>query len=513
MKNNVSPLKIALHGMDNRLTKTMMLFLQGPCEGFAIVVNTGDDADVDLFDADASASRELLNQHLQHRINKPVIVQSLNDFPHEGVLQLKKPIKREDMLAVLKNAKTMAAQFASKVEEADQPKTSWLENADDDVDIFKDDFFDYLTTSSWDDDDLSSGEPEKFERKVEAVESDGQKQAETPKPTSESHSTSIVAEKTASKPPLPLVSTQKSETLLSEPTIEAKKAGLVPGQSVKPEITTTKIADEPEVANVDDEPELKTFVKDTANDKSAKHETAKRMNEKAYLDHFSIADDVDLNYPDHLEKSSYNPKDYLQGFFQDAWVIASEKDRHLAIQSPWFPIILFPDKHQVWVDANDFELNAFAVTKLNLKSMDSQITVTSVDHRMADAARMLNKFQDKDAFVWKLACWSSNGHFPQDIDHNKPIYLKSWPNFTRLLVTPYALRIAALLIRGPRTMPNIAETLNIRIQFVFMFVSAAKAIGIAGQANRVADSAIQPSTIKPSKAQGLLGRIINRLLK
>ena len=65
MESNRKPLKIALHGMDGRFTKIMMLFLQGPCKGVAHVVINAEDADIDVFDGDAPNSKGLLEKYFQ----------------------------------------------------------------------------------------------------------------------------------------------------------------------------------------------------------------------------------------------------------------------------------------------------------------------------------------------------------------------------------------------------------------------------------------------------------------
>jgi hypothetical protein len=139
------------------------------------------------------------------------------------------------------------------------------------------------------------------------------------------------------------------------------------------------------------------------------------------------------------------------------------------------------------------------------------MSVTPLDHESSALVRALEKFHSTDAFLWKLACWASKGRYPATLDIKQPVYLKSWPNFTRLLVTPHALRIAALLIQRPRTLTSIAEILNIKPQYVFVFISAACALGLAGQARREVDKLVRPPEIKPNKKQGLLSRIIRKL--
>jgi hypothetical protein len=117
-----------------------------------------------------------------------------------------------------------------------------------------------------------------------------------------------------------------------------------------------------------------------------------------------------------------------------------------------------------------------------------------------------------EAFLWKLACWTSMGRYPKGLDHTKPVYLKNWPNFTRLLVTPHALRIAALLVQHPRTMGDVAQKLNIKPQYVFIFISAACAIGLAGQAKRLSDTLVEAFTKGGNIDQvWLLGGILKKL--
>ena len=82
---------------------------------------------------------------------------------------------------------------------------------------------------------------------------------------------------------------------------------------------------------------------------------------------------------------------------------------------------------------------------------------------------------------------------------------------TRLVVTPHAMRIAALLIEGPRTLINTAQVLKIKPQYVFVFFSAAYALGLAEQAERGADVAVTPQDLAPNRTKGILEKIMYRL--
>jgi hypothetical protein len=100
---------------------------------------------------------------------------------------------------------------------------------------------------------------------------------------------------------------------------------------------------------------------------------------------------------------------------------------------------------------------------------------------------------EMEAFLWKLALFTYRGYLPEGINVNKPVYLKYWPNLTRLEPTPNAMRIASLLSRQPVALAFIVRILNIPQKHVFNFFSAANAIGFAGPAVREVDNMLLPS--------------------
>lgn len=393
-ENNKKPLTVALHGMDDRSCKIMMMFLQGPCRGAAMVIDD-DEADIDIFDGDTPASKKLLSQHLEAERQKPTIVLSLHDFQYEGVLQIRKPVKTDAMLSALNEAKILLANFAKK----------------------------------------------------------------------------------------------KGQKLAALATVEAE-------EEEEPESETQL---------------LKTYVIDQdERKKTSKHQTAMRFDEKGFQAYIGSLSDIDVNDPAQFANASYDPKDYFQGYIQSAFMVCRAKGQIMQLQSGWKPIMIFPHTHEIWLDADDPQLRAFAGIKLNPSSA-SKMAISPVNAQTMGLGGSLDKFQSMDAFLWKLACWTSKGRYPHLIDYSQPVYLKSWPNFTRLLITPHALRIAALLIQGPRTLTNVARVLDIKPQYVFVFASAAYALGLMGQAKREADNLVQQPEVKSGKGQGLLSRIMNKL--
>lgn len=393
MDKSKSPLKVALHGMEDRTAKTMVMYLQGPCRGDAVVVSDSE-ADVDVFDADVAGVGALMDAHRAKKPHRPVIALSLRDGELAHVFYVKKPVKTHDMLGALNKA----VAFLGKIKQNEAQNTQ-------------------LTADS------------------------------------------------------------------AKPVVE--KA---------------------------DDPILKSFViDDDEPKKTAKHQAAMQLNEKGFKAFIGNVTGIDVNDPSQFAVAKYNPKDYFQGHVEAAFKISREQGEIMRLNSGWSPVIIFPQNNEIWLDADDKQLRAFSGLVIS-NTLDGKISTTVLTFESSSLSRSLEKFHSMDAFLWKVACWASKGRYPVAIDVTQPVYLKSWPNFTRLLITPHALRISALLIRGPRTLANVAEVLNIKPQYVFVFISAAYALGLTGQARRESDVLIaQTAEIKANKNKGFLGRIMSKL--
>ncbi|MDD1608737.1 MAG: hypothetical protein LUQ18_09645 [Methylococcaceae bacterium] len=391
MDKSKNPLKVALHGMEERTSKTMVMYLQGPCRGAAVVVNDSD-ADVDVFDADVAGVGKLMDEHRARKPRRPIIALSLRDGTLDHVFYVKKPVKTDDMLATLDKASALL----------------------------------------------------------------------------------------------------KKNQSVSAPTAK--------DSSVQP------IVEKSENAN------LKSFVLDNdERKKTAKHQAAMQLNEKGFNAFIGNVAGIDVNDPKQFAAARYNPKDYFQGHVESAFKISREQGEIMQLNSSWSPVIIFPHNNEIWLDADDKQLRAFSGLVI-ANTLDGKISTTPLTFESSSLSRSLDKFHSMDAFLWKVACWASKGRYPISIDLSQPVYLKNWPNFTRLLITPHALRISALLIRGPRTLANVAEVLNIKPQYVFVFISAAYALGLTGQARRESDALLVQSTeIKANKNKGFLSRIMSKL--
>lgn len=118
-----------------------------------------------------------------------------------------------------------------------------------------------------------------------------------------------------------------------------------------------------------------------------------------------------------------------------------------------------------------------------------------------------------DAMLWKIAAWTYQGRLPEELHPGKRVYLRHWPNLTRLLELPHALRIAAVMVDQPIAMARVAEALRIPQRHVFAFCGCAHATGLLGQAKRAADHVFEPpvAPAEPVVERRRLGRIMRYL--
>ncbi len=396
-------MQVALYGFDGRSHKTMVMYLQGPCRGVAVVVEP-IDAEIDIIDADHTTAKAIFEERRETTPDRPIIAMSLEDLRLENAVYLKKPVTRDSLLKALEQARTLAEQ-AAKAKIKEQRAEIHASN----------------------------------KPAASSVEAKGSRQA-------------------------------------------IEDAGQRPAKKI----------DEEERQKVN------------------KHRTSKQFSEGGFSSYLGFIPDIDFDDKEQVIKASYDPKAYFQGYVKSAYNVAVGKARIVKLNSAWKPLLIFPHGHEVWLDADDMQLRAFAGLPIKNASGNA-LSLSPVDAKSANANIAMDKFQSMDAFLWKLAIWTSKGRYPLSLQIDTPVYLKKWPNMTRLVVTPHALRISALLIRGPRTMLDIAEVLNVKPQYVFVFVSACQSLDLIGQAKRTDDQIVEPKEIRTTPSSGLFKKILHKL--
>jgi hypothetical protein len=112
-----------------------------------------------------------------------------------------------------------------------------------------------------------------------------------------------------------------------------------------------------------------------------------------------------------------------------------------------------------------------------------------------------------DATLWRAGMETARGRLPLGVNPGKTVYLKHWPNMTRLLCTPHALRVAAVWATRGATPLETSSQLGVSLRHVMAVYNAALALDLVTE-----DGAhIRRAQRKAHRNRGLLTRLFTWL--
>jgi hypothetical protein len=237
------------------------------------------------------------------------------------------------------------------------------------------------------------------------------------------------------------------------------------------------------------------------------HECCGALDDAIYLD------------PKRRDELFYEPEDYVQGLLQRACGQAGETGKPIRLEVMGLAMFVLPDRSEVFSEIREPVLRPLCVTPTpnrqgGLRILDS-----------ADLAAQMPKLADQDPrlqsyerMLWLLALWASRGRVPKGTDPDVAVALPRWPNFSRILITPHAMQIAALWSNRPTSLMQTAKLLSIPHRYVFAFYSACVATGLIGRAvvaapavGGVPASSSPVTAPEPAAKRSLLGSLLRKL--
>lgn len=231
---------------------------------------------------------------------------------------------------------------------------------------------------------------------------------------------------------------------------------------------------------------------------------ARLLNDEATHQLVGTASDVDLNDAGQREQIYYAPERYLQGRVMSAWQRATAASQPLAMEGPWPKLVLFPAEKKVQIAAPARDYRAFAMVP-NLRGEHRETLL----HAERTSSGVCLPYS---VFLWKLTLWAARGRLPAGTPLDMPVFLRWWPNFTRLDVSPSALAIAALWSRAPHSLAMTVQVLGVPQRWIFAFYSATHAIDLSGVSRSGVGRMVVPqASPTPGKPQSLLGRVLDKL--
>lgn len=220
----------------------------------------------------------------------------------------------------------------------------------------------------------------------------------------------------------------------------------------------------------------------------------------------------DAVYTDLARRSEifYQPRNYLHEILHRACEEATKSGKPVSVQVMKHQLIVLPDSRQVFTAMREQMLRPLSVTATPngvglLRPVDPAL--------LPPLAPKDPHLYDYEAMLWMLAMWASRGRVPEGVDLDAPVRLKRWPNFPRLLISPHAMRIAALWTSQPFSLMQTAQQLDIPYRFVFSLFSACRALGLIEQLEVVAAIPSPAPALpgKPATQRSLIGSLLRKL--
>lgn len=204
----------------------------------------------------------------------------------------------------------------------------------------------------------------------------------------------------------------------------------------------------------------------------------------------------------------YDPAQHLVGVLKDAYLVSCKWQVPTHLDSPAGRITVDGTTNLIYCE---FTAEQFA--GLVDKPLDKRPKTRAFSRQeFADLQGTLSQralVQRLDHVLWQTALETSAGRLPVGVDPVAPVYLKQWPNLTRLHRTPHALRIAALWTTKGAGLLETAQTLKIAQRHVFAFYNAALALDLITE-----DGAqVRRAQRKTKNNRGLLTRLFGWLNK
>lgn len=281
--------------------------------------------------------------------------------------------------------------------------------------------------------------------------------------------------------------------------------------AVSPQILTSNQSI-PDNSSQTTTPSNNIAAKDISRDKKTRastpltHHAAMLLEEQDSKILIGTAPDIDPNDPEQLNHVQYDPRDFLQNQIDHGCQTAFERKRHVRLDTSRGAIDFYPDGHRILVNFNESQLRTLSVVPIARSELS--LSILDENEPKPENPQLIT---NKEALVWKTALWASRGRVPTGICLDTPVFIRRWPNMTRLQLSPHALRIAALWSQQPHSLLMTAKTLNIPQRHVFGFFSAAHALNLASTTRRAVDSLLEPTPLETNQRQNLFGRILNRL--
>ena len=205
------------------------------------------------------------------------------------------------------------------------------------------------------------------------------------------------------------------------------------------------------------------------------------------------------------ESLYYRPAEHLQDLLARAIDLARRSGEPVYLRGLGKPVVVFDGGQRVWCGLPGRQLRALCRLRFPAGSAARLIAPAP----SLKVARLRRSSQRADALLWLVVLWCARGRIPAGTRLDRPFALSAWPNLTRLVRPPHALRLAALWHRQAISLRATQLLLPVPPRCIFTFYSACHAWGLVVPQSRPGRLDGRPAP--PAGESGLLRRLLRYL--
>lgn len=218
--------------------------------------------------------------------------------------------------------------------------------------------------------------------------------------------------------------------------------------------------------------------------------------------------------PARRAETEYDPGQYLQGLLEKAYADSMRLGVPIVLDDLGQKIIVLPIGKKVYSELSEKIFRPLCVLPMGIAR--GNLRVLNRDEP-AEFEQDDPRLHDYYQVLWLATLWASRGRVPRGTDPDAPVRFRHWPNFTRLLIPPHAMQIAALWTREPVSLIDTARMLGIPYRYVFTMYSGCVALGLVERRNKprgeIPQVVPQPVADRPvsEEKRSFLSRLLRKL--
>jgi hypothetical protein len=173
----------------------------------------------------------------------------------------------------------------------------------------------------------------------------------------------------------------------------------------------------------------------------------------------------------------YEPADHLIGALREAWQVGSKWRVPTHIELPLGRIVVDTAQGRVHCEFDPAKLATLWTTPLAKRPKTRTLNrqeAREFDAVLAQPGTLLRL----DQLLWRGGMLTGAGRLPAGVDVTRTVYLKHWPNFTRIERTPHSVRMAALWATRGASIVETAKLAGVPQRQVVAFYNGLAALDL-----------------------------------